>query len=75
MATALKLGCLLDQFAKPASIGQHECTSAALDETRSLERLELSRYRFAISACGGGGDITACLGVPVSGRDNRNNSA
>ena len=50
MAAALELGCLFDQLAKPVSIGQHECTSAALDKTGSLERLELSRYRFATDA-------------------------
>jgi hypothetical protein len=41
-----KLGGLLDQLAKPTGIGQHECTSTALDETRSLKGLELSRYLF-----------------------------
>jgi hypothetical protein len=50
IADASKLGCLLDQLAKPTSIGQHECTSAALDEAPSLERLELARYRFTTDA-------------------------
>lgn len=45
-----RLGCLLDQLAKPAGIGQHECTSVALHETRSLQRLELARYRFTPDA-------------------------
>ena len=31
--------------------------------------------RAAISACEGGGETTACPGLPVSGRDKRNNSA
>src|SRR5499433_1828776 len=50
IADASKLGCLFDQLAKPASIGEHERTSPALDEARSLERLELSCYRFAADA-------------------------
>ena len=45
-----KLGCLLDQLAKPTGIGQHEGTSTALDETRSLKGLELSRYHFTTDA-------------------------
>jgi hypothetical protein len=45
-----KLGCLLDQLAKAPGIGQHECTSTALDETGSLKGLELPRYRFTTDA-------------------------
>jgi phytoene dehydrogenase-like protein len=46
----LRLGCLLDQLAKPPGIGQHQCTSMALHQARSLQRLQLTCYRFTADA-------------------------
>ena len=39
-----KLGCLLDQLAKAPGIGQHECTSAALDSSRWFDGKGLSLW-------------------------------
>jgi ABC-type branched-subunit amino acid transport system substrate-binding protein len=44
------LRCLFDQLAKPSGIGQDEGTPAALDQARSLERLQLTCNRFAADA-------------------------